>query len=302
VAGETPAPSAAKGDDAAKPEPPAHPKQSPLYHAHHADRYHRQELIKNYEDVTGAKLLAAIDLIDIDFVLNIEEHLQGQRGDRELHVLLRSPGGDGEQAIRAIRVLQSRCSKLVFVIPDMAKSAATLLALGADEIHLGPASDLGPIDPQMNIGGRWYAAKDVISAVEQAEQAVSQNRSLTPLWANLLAEVTALDVRSARAELDRTEYMIRQALGYRSDPPNEEQTETLVAGLLKALQEETTTHATTLGPGELKSLGLPVVNVDANSWTWQCIWRLWALYWVQIKGPIYESLFVSYRPSGPQPA
>lgn len=80
----------------------------------------------------------------------------------------------------------------------MAKSAATLLTLGADEIRLGPASDLGPIDPQMNIAGGWYAAKDIISAVAQAEEAVAQNRSLTPLWANLLAQVTALDVRAAQ--------------------------------------------------------------------------------------------------------
>jgi len=155
-------------------------------------------LIANYETHTGARLLAAIDTIDIDFALNLEEHLQGAKGDRELHVLLRSPGGNGEQALRAIRVLQSRCSKLVFVIPDMAKSAATLLALGADEIRLGPASDLGPIDPQMNIAGGWYEAKDIISAVAQAEEAVAQNWSLTPLWANLLAQVTALDVRAAQ--------------------------------------------------------------------------------------------------------
>jgi hypothetical protein len=34
------------------------------------------------------------------------------------------------------------------VIPRKAKSAATLLALGADEIHMGLMSELGPIDPQ----------------------------------------------------------------------------------------------------------------------------------------------------------
>ncbi len=259
-------------------------------------------MIANYEAHTGARLLAAIDTIDIDFALNLEEHLQGARGDRELHVLLRSPGGDGEQALRAIRVLQSRCSKLVFVIPDMAKSAATLLTLGADEIRLGPASDLGPIDPQMNIAGGWYAAKDIISAVAQAEEAVAQNRSLTPLWANLLAQVTALDVRAAQTELDRTGFMIKQALSYRTKPPNEAEAETLAQNLLKALQEETTTHATTLGPSELHALGLPVVSVDPNSWEWECIWRLWALYWVQIRGPIYESLKASYRPGGPHPA
>jgi Serine dehydrogenase proteinase len=212
------------------------------------------------------------------------------------------PGGDGEQAIRAIRVLQSRCSKLVFVIPDMAKSAATLLALGADEIRLGPASDLGPIDPQMQIGDRWFAAKDILSALDQAESSVKADKGLTPLWASLLADVTALDVQSAKAELDRTEPMIRQALSYRTNPLDPAQTEELVGALVAALQEDPTTHGASLGPSELLALHLPVVKMDPNSWEWECIWRLWALYWVQIRGPIYESSSASYRPGGPQPA
>lgn len=41
--------------------------------------------------------------------------------------------------------------KFVVAIPRKAKSAATLLSLGADEIHMGLMSELGPIDPQ--IGG-----------------------------------------------------------------------------------------------------------------------------------------------------
>lgn len=279
-----------------------HPRQSPIYHAHHADRYHRQELIDEYERQTGAKFLAAIDVISIDFVLNLEEHLLHEVGDRELHLVLRSPGGDGEQAIRAIRALQSRCSKLVIVVPDIAKSAATLLALGADEIRLGPASDLGPVDPQMMVGNRWFAAKSILAAVTQAEKSVKEDRMLTPLWAALLAEVTALDFQAAKAELARTESMIRQALSYRTPPPDEEQTEKLVGALVAALQEDPTSHGASLGPTELKKLGLPVVSVEPTSWEWECIWRLWALYWVQIRGPIYESSSASYRPDGPQPA
>jgi hypothetical protein len=38
--------------------------------------------------------------------------------------------------------------KFVVAVPRKAKSAATLLSLGADEIHMGLMSELGPIDPQ----------------------------------------------------------------------------------------------------------------------------------------------------------
>lgn len=38
--------------------------------------------------------------------------------------------------------------KFVVAVPRKAKSAATLLSFGADEIHMGLMSELGPIDPQ----------------------------------------------------------------------------------------------------------------------------------------------------------
>jgi hypothetical protein len=41
--------------------------------------------------------------------------------------------------------------KLRVIVPNIAKSAATLFALGADEILMGYLSELGPIDPQVPI-------------------------------------------------------------------------------------------------------------------------------------------------------
>jgi hypothetical protein len=41
--------------------------------------------------------------------------------------------------------------KLRVIVPNIAKSAATLFALGADEILMGYLSELGPIDPQVPV-------------------------------------------------------------------------------------------------------------------------------------------------------
>ena len=55
------------------------------------------------------------------------------------------------------------------VVPDIAKSAATIFALGADQIVMGSPSDLGPIDPQVLVPDRGYvSAKGVIAAVDDA--------------------------------------------------------------------------------------------------------------------------------------
>lgn len=68
-----------------------------------------------------------------------------------MHLLLWFPGGDGESAVRMVRSMLHRCHELTVVVPDQAKSAATLLALGAHHIAMGPTSDLGPVDPQIQV-------------------------------------------------------------------------------------------------------------------------------------------------------
>ena len=62
-------------------------------------------------------------------------------------LLIDSPGGD-PAAFRLARLFQRRGISFTAVIPDYAKSAATLLALGASEIILGRDAELGPLDMQ----------------------------------------------------------------------------------------------------------------------------------------------------------
>ncbi|PIE27438.1 MAG: hypothetical protein CSA58_04290 [Micrococcales bacterium] len=89
-----------------------------------------------------------IDRIFPDNMTYLEELLHPLDCSKPLHVVLASPGGDGETAIRIVRALQARCSELTILLPDMAKSAATILCLGADRIIFGPGGDLGPVDPR----------------------------------------------------------------------------------------------------------------------------------------------------------
>lgn len=69
--------------------------------------------------------------------------------DCEIDVWLHSPGGDANAAYKLSLGLRSRCRKLRVAIPDYAKSAATLFALGCDEIYMDKDSELGPLDVQI---------------------------------------------------------------------------------------------------------------------------------------------------------
>lgn len=157
-------------------------KRTPLFHAHHAERYGRQGLISEYERLTGASLIVVIDQIFPVNITLLEELLFELDSTRPLHVLLASPGGGGETAIRMVRSLQLRCSSLTMILPDMAKSAATLMCLGADSIVLGPGGDLGPVDPQFQLGSRSLAsAKEIVAAVDEAEKRITRNPHPSPL-------------------------------------------------------------------------------------------------------------------------
>jgi hypothetical protein len=71
--------------------------------------------------------------------------------DKDVLLLLLSRGGSIEPAYQISKLCKSFAhEKFIVCAPRQAKSAATLICLGADEVHMGPLSQLGPIDPQID--------------------------------------------------------------------------------------------------------------------------------------------------------
>lgn len=68
---------------------------------------------------------------------------------KKLLLVLSSSGGSIEPAYFIAKGCKEYSSGFCVGVPRRAKSAATLISLGADEIHMGSVSELGPIDPQI---------------------------------------------------------------------------------------------------------------------------------------------------------
>ena len=66
-----------------------------------------------------------------------------------LSVILASPGGYACAAYGVTRELRRRFQHLTVYVPVVAKSAATILCIAADELVLGELGELGPLDPQV---------------------------------------------------------------------------------------------------------------------------------------------------------
>jgi hypothetical protein len=67
----------------------------------------------------------------------------------QLDIFLCSNGGSGTVPWRLVSLFREFADKIAVLIPYKAYSAATMLALGADEIIMGPFGEMGPIDPSV---------------------------------------------------------------------------------------------------------------------------------------------------------
>jgi hypothetical protein len=257
----------------------AFPPQTPLFHAQHSDRYARQELIRAYEELYGSRLIVLIDVIFPESVTLFEELLVGADKADDLHLMLDTPGGDGETAIRLVRAAQARCHELTVIVPNQAKSAGTILAFGAHHILMGPTSDLGPVDPQFPnpSGPGLYSAKDLIAAVEAAEKAVTEKPDTYALHASLLADVSALMVQQARSALGRTDDLVREALASNPDR-SAKQVEQITKTIKETLVDLPKDHGAVFGAVDADRVELPVIEADPESDQWKLIWQLWAKY------------------------
>jgi hypothetical protein len=79
----------------------------------------------------------------------LDEEIESEPSKTRIDLWIDSPGGDAHAAYKLALDLRSRCSELNAVIPDYAKSAATLLALAARNIYMSPSAELGPLDTQI---------------------------------------------------------------------------------------------------------------------------------------------------------
>ncbi len=91
-----------------------------------------------------------------------------------LAVVLETNGGFVEVVERISEVFRHHYEKVIFVVPNAAYSAGTVLALSGDAIYMDYYSVLGPIDPQiMSVEGRIVPA---IGYLEEYEKLLAKSR------------------------------------------------------------------------------------------------------------------------------
>jgi hypothetical protein len=123
-----------------------------------------QQLLKEKCKALEARLAGEVILIRAPMAPGIDdavrreiENVSTEPGCRDqLIVVLETNGGSIEVVERISDVFRHHFKTVVFVIPNVAYSAGTVLCLSGDSIYMDYYSVLGPIDPQIkNREGRW---------------------------------------------------------------------------------------------------------------------------------------------------
>lgn len=126
-----------------------------------------------------------IGLVDIQGFMEAVSNVM----ERDLDLILHSPGGSAEAAESVVAYLRQRFEHIRVFVPVAAMSAATMVALSANEIVMGQHSQLGPIDPQFIIstpeGPRSAPAKAILNQFELAKKQCKDPSNL-PAWMPIL--------------------------------------------------------------------------------------------------------------------
>lgn len=202
-------------------------------------------------------------------------------GCKKVDLLLVSNGGDGLVAWRAISMLRERVDEIGVLIPQTAYSAATLLALGADEIVMHPFANLGPIDPQIDVSRKGddgktenihFGSEDMEGFLEFAREKVglTDQSNMLEVFRMFCKEVGTVPIGiAARSSLLSQQLGVKLLQSRKKKPKDERKSKTIVDRLNKKFFN----HGYALSRTEAKEIGLKVIYPDHN--LENAMWSAW---------------------------
>lgn len=109
-----------------------------------------QQIIKAIEEKEQAKVFTYWNSVNGSICQNdvsaMFEIIKDWDVQDKIYMFVKSDGGDGKASLRIINLLRQHTKKLVVILQGECASAATMLALGADEILMGPLAYLSAVD------------------------------------------------------------------------------------------------------------------------------------------------------------
>ncbi len=183
---------------------------------------------------------------------------------RGLTLILHTPGGVTNAAESIVSYLRSKFDQVEVIVPTLAMSVGTMIALASDRIIMGRQSQLGPIDPQMTMpDGRSISAQAVVDQFERARSEVREDLAAAHVWASILPSLGPSLLQEAQNALDYSESMVSRWLArwMVSDAVDPEQVGRAIAHHFNDAKTHKS-HGRRIDRDEARKLGLTIEDLE----------------------------------------
>lgn len=233
-------------------------------------------------------LLIAGDNVHLnDDIAPVTFDLLSELGKQErIDMILSSRGGRTEVPAKLVPLIRNYCDEFRVIIPYRAHSAATHIALGANEIVMGPMSELGPVDPSRTHpllpkdkdGNQIPISVQDLKHVVDLLKREGPEQSYTPealatIFSKMFEYVHPLAMGAIEQSYALAKIISKKLLTTHMDPIKDQDK---IERITNELSDGFKSHSYQIGWKEAQDLGLPV-TFD-NDEVYKDAWKLYQLY------------------------
>jgi len=228
-----------------------------------------------------------------DIALNLFELLRELGRSDRLDLVIYSRGGQTEVPAKLVPLIRNYCSHFGVIVPYRAHSAATHIALGANEIVMGPMSELGPVDPSRTHpllpkdkdGNQIPISVQDLKHVVDLLKREGPEQSYTPealatIFSTMFEYVHPLAMGAIEQSYALAKLISMKLLGTHMDPEKEKDQ---IDRIANELSDGFKSHLYQIGWEEAKRLGLPVLFDDGD--VYSAAWELYELVVPRLNQP-----------------
>jgi hypothetical protein len=270
-----------------KPSTAAEEEQPPSFEA-------RLKLIKRLEELRGSSVICYLTSLRQNVASQMAEDsvrvlfdhlgLLPKRPVEKLDVFLCSNGGSGTVPWRMVSLFREFAKSFNVLIPYRAYSAASLLALGADEIVMHPFAELGPIDPTVandfnpvDQGRRiGISVEDVTAYVNFIKETVgiTHEDELVRAIEVLANKVHPLALGNVERFIAQSRMIAKKILRTQTNPPDDHTIQEIVENMASKLYF----HGHPINRREAKDDLRLQINLDLSPELEATMWHLYRQY------------------------
>ena len=260
-------------------------------------REERLKLLRRIARKRGSKVIAFVTSdrpnlyaqIQGDVISVLHNHITDvhKGSDQKLDLFIYSRGGNSDVPWSLVSMFREYIPEGHFgvLVPYRAHSAATMIAIGADEIVMGRKAELGPIDITMR--GPYnekdaanapnpISVEDVMGYFKLLDRAGIQTEGAkVQAFADLSAKVHPMALGSVSRLLSQTELVAQRILGTRREPHSEDDNRRIV----RMLASEIYSHQHAISRTEaINHVGLKHVTTAEDAGLDKDLWDLYLEY------------------------